>query len=142
MPSGSQGAGSKAKEEGEEGEAGADPLQFRPKPEALQLGDAEAGAEAGVDGIYRPPRLNPVAMDDDPDKCGPLPPSALPCKVVPCREKLFLAVLSVLASSALLLKVLTRPSRFCGATKSSVLPFKALRARQRSASRLKGGRAW
>lgn len=75
----SQGARSKAEKEGEEREAGEDPLQFRPKPEALQLGDAEGDAEAGGDGIYRPPRLNPVAMDDDPDKCGPS--LCLPCSL-------------------------------------------------------------
>ena len=50
-------------------EAELDPLQFRPNPEALvpkTTGNEAAGAEAG--GLYKPPMLNPVAMEADPDK--------------------------------------------------------------------------
>eukprot|EP00884_Botryococcus_braunii_P018128 jgi/Botrbrau1/499/Bobra.110_2s0129.1 len=67
------GTGPRGEEDGE-GAAGAgpqgmaeDPLQFRPKPEALQVGEGGAADGAAGDGIYRPPRLNPVSMDDDPD---------------------------------------------------------------------------
>lgn len=71
-------------------DAAADPLSFGPRPDALmpRTGAAAAasasaganGAAGGVagtglgpgDGVYRPPRLNPVAMagegEDDPDR--------------------------------------------------------------------------
>ena len=46
-----------------------DPLQFRANPQALvpkvTAGEAEEGNAGGA---YRPPMLNPVAMEDDPDK--------------------------------------------------------------------------
>jgi len=44
-----------------------DPLSFRPNPDALvsKLGDDAPGG--GGTALYRPPRLNPVSMDD-PDK--------------------------------------------------------------------------
>lgn len=50
-------------------EAELDPLQFRPNPSALvsRLEAPKAGGEA-VAGVYRPPKLNPVAMEDDPDR--------------------------------------------------------------------------
>lgn len=56
-----------------------DLLQFKPRPGSLakreQGGKGTSSATPGIDslereegdGIYRPPRLNPVAMDDDPD---------------------------------------------------------------------------
>jgi hypothetical protein len=64
------------------GGAAPDPLSFGPRPEALMPRDgamaAAADASAGAagkglgsgDGVYRPPRLNPVAMPDeaDPDR--------------------------------------------------------------------------
>ena len=50
-------------------EADLDPLSFRPNPEALvsKINDAN-GAQDGSAGVYRPPMLNPVAMEEDPDK--------------------------------------------------------------------------
>ena len=50
-------------------EADLDPLSFRPNPEALvsKINDGN-GAQDGSAGVYRPPMLNPVAMEEDPDK--------------------------------------------------------------------------
>ena len=50
-------------------EADIDPLQFRPNPSALvsRIEAPKAGADAGP-GVYKPPRLNPMAMEDDPDR--------------------------------------------------------------------------
>jgi U3 small nucleolar RNA-associated protein 3 len=49
----------------------ADAARFGPRPEALLVGNGVAGAnkdfEAGPDGIYRPPRLNPVSMETEED---------------------------------------------------------------------------
>lgn len=56
-------------QDGEEEEM--DPLQFRPNPEALVSKlDAEGRQGGAGEGglLYKPPRLNPVAMEDDPDK--------------------------------------------------------------------------
>lgn len=46
-----------------------DPLQFRPNPSALvsRLEAPKANGDAG-NAVYRPPKLNPVAMEDDPDR--------------------------------------------------------------------------
>ena len=45
----------------------ADPLRFGPKPDQL-IPKLPQASEAAEGGVYRPPRLNPVSMDDDPDK--------------------------------------------------------------------------
>ena len=47
--------------------ASADPLRFGPKPDQL-IPKLPQDSEAAEGGVYRPPRLNPVSMDDDPDK--------------------------------------------------------------------------
>lgn len=47
--------------------AAADPLRFGPKPDQL-IPKLPQDSEAPEGGVYRPPRLNPVSMDDDPDK--------------------------------------------------------------------------
>ena len=47
--------------------AAADPLRFGPKPDQL-IPKLPQDTEAAEGGVYRPPRLNPVSMDDDPDK--------------------------------------------------------------------------
>ncbi|WIA21610.1 hypothetical protein OEZ85_000794 [Tetradesmus obliquus] len=67
-------AGAGAADEAEAGAAAAaaggdDALRYRPNPGALiakapLLGDA-AGMEAAGGGVYRPPKLNPVAMEED-----------------------------------------------------------------------------
>ena len=51
----------------DESAAVSDPLRFGPKPDQLipKLAQDGQGGEAGV---YRPPKLNPVSMDNDPDK--------------------------------------------------------------------------
>ncbi len=50
-------------------EAEIDPLQFRPNPSALVSRlEAPKDGEAGATAVYRPPRLNPVAMEEDPDR--------------------------------------------------------------------------
>lgn len=46
----------------------ADPLRFGPKPDQLIPKLLPQDSEAAEGGVYRPPRLNPVSMDDDPDK--------------------------------------------------------------------------
>ena len=53
-----------------EAEADIDPLQYRPNPDALvsKVAAAKDSDQTAQDGLYRPPRLNPVAMEDDPDK--------------------------------------------------------------------------
>lgn len=50
-------------------EADIDPLQFRPNPSAL-VSRLEAPREGGENAtaVYRPPKLNPVAMEEDPDR--------------------------------------------------------------------------
>ena len=45
----------------------ADPLRFGPKPDQL-IPKLPQDSEAAEGGVYRPPRLNPVSMDNDPDK--------------------------------------------------------------------------
>ena len=55
-----------------------DPRAFAPNPDALMpahgaavhSGDGEgpSGTGAAANGVYRPPRINPTAMDDDPDR--------------------------------------------------------------------------
>lgn len=46
-----------------------DPLQFRPNPQALvPRVPANEARESNAGGVYRPPMLNPVAMEEDPDK--------------------------------------------------------------------------
>lgn len=47
--------------------AAADPLRFGPNPDQL-IPKLPQDSEAAEGGVYRPPRLNPVSMDDDPDK--------------------------------------------------------------------------
>lgn len=50
-------------------EAEMDPLNFRPNPEALVPKiTANEGTNGDLGGIYKPPMLNPVSMEDDPDK--------------------------------------------------------------------------
>jgi hypothetical protein len=52
------------------GEEEIDPLQYRPNPEAL-VSRLDGGQQASQDGgglLYRAPKLNPVAMEEDPDK--------------------------------------------------------------------------
>ncbi|KAK9904141.1 hypothetical protein WJX75_005357 [Coccomyxa subellipsoidea] len=56
-----------SKDEGEDVGAEDDPLRYGPRPEELVPRVGAAGASAG-DGVYRPPKLNPAAMQDDPDK--------------------------------------------------------------------------
>ena len=52
-----------------EDEADIDPLQFRPNPSALvSRVNVASGAGEGGNVVYRPPRLNPIAMEEDPDK--------------------------------------------------------------------------
>ena len=56
---------------GKDQELADDPLRFRPNPDALvpKLGTEDgSGAREAGGGVYRPPRLNPVAMEEDPDK--------------------------------------------------------------------------
>lgn len=58
----------KGDEQGQESAAAAtDPLRFGPKPDQL-IPKLPQDSEAAEGGVYRPPRLNPVSMDDDPDK--------------------------------------------------------------------------
>lgn len=47
--------------------AGNDPLHFGPKPDQL-IPKLAQDTEAAEGGVYRPPKLNPVSMDNDPDK--------------------------------------------------------------------------
>lgn len=47
-----------------------DPMAFAPNPDALMPADAqgeEAPVQGAAAGVYRPPRINPTAMEDDPD---------------------------------------------------------------------------
>ena len=44
-----------------------DPLHYGPKPDQLVPKLAQ-DSEAAEGQVYRPPKLNPVSMDDDPDK--------------------------------------------------------------------------
>ena len=54
--------------EHEEG-AAADPLMYGPKPDQLiPKAGAPVGGDGPASGVYRPPKLNPLAMQDDPDK--------------------------------------------------------------------------
>ena len=47
----------------------ADPLMYGPKPDQLvPKAGAPVGGDGPASGVYRPPKLNPVAMQDDPDK--------------------------------------------------------------------------
>ena len=57
-----------------------DPLQYRPNPQALvsKLDTSGGQAGQGADGLYKPPRLNPVAMEEDPDKSVPSSNENLP----------------------------------------------------------------
>ena len=58
----------KAADEATDGTAAAaDPLRFGPKPDQL-IPKLPQDTEAAEGGVYRPPRLNPVSMDNDPDK--------------------------------------------------------------------------
>jgi len=49
-----------------------DPLQYRPNPEALvsRLDTRQGASERERDGslLYKAPKLNPVSMEEDPDK--------------------------------------------------------------------------
>ena len=47
--------------------AARDPLQYGPKPDQL-IPKLAQDTEAAEGQVYRPPKLNPVTMDDDPDK--------------------------------------------------------------------------
>ncbi len=44
-----------------------DPLRFGPKPDQL-IPKLAQDTQATEGGVYRPPKLNPVSMDNDPDK--------------------------------------------------------------------------
>jgi hypothetical protein len=47
-----------------------DPLQYRPNPEALvsKLDSRQQASEGDGSLVYKPPKLNPVSMEEDPDK--------------------------------------------------------------------------
>ena len=47
--------------------AASDPLRFGPKPDQL-IPKLAQDTQATEGGVYRPPKLNPVSMDNDPDK--------------------------------------------------------------------------
>lgn len=47
--------------------AASDPLRFGPKPDQL-IPKLAQDTQAAEGGVYRPPKLNPVSMDNDPDK--------------------------------------------------------------------------
>ena len=53
----------------QDADTAADPLMYGPKPDQLiPKAGAPVGGDAPPSGVYRPPKLNPVAMQDDPDK--------------------------------------------------------------------------
>jgi len=47
--------------------AASDPLRFGPKPDQL-IPKLAQDTQAAEGGVYRPPKLNPISMDNDPDK--------------------------------------------------------------------------
>eukprot|EP00891_Asterochloris_glomerata_P005440 jgi/Astpho2/5440/Aster-07389 len=61
--------GPKQQDGEQDADAAADPLMYGPKPDQLiSKAGAALGGDTPASGVYRPPKLNPVAMQDDPDK--------------------------------------------------------------------------
>lgn len=61
--------GPKQQDGEQDADAAADPLMYGPKPDQLiPKAGAALGGDTPASGVYRPPKLNPVAMQDDPDK--------------------------------------------------------------------------